>query len=291
MPDSHFSLMNLETISNPQTKLIETVSSSLGLTYVPGKSRNRSKIITSAQIDCGDKELKSVKLTERADRRIMNLELRRQQNIELIIEKAGSVLQDKVSDKPVSPDWIAYFFSACQDVRDDKVQRLWARILAGEVVKPGSYSRRTIETLRVIDHTDACLFELICNYVMSWDSENLRFIPSTIATNSYIASKGLAVDRFSHLIKMGFLQDGLIKNLEDGQTINLEYIDRTYVLENPKSTNLLGYKSILIWNLTDVGCEIYQLCDHNLDKGYISSLANGLEEKGLKLHVSLPAEN
>lgn len=291
MPESDFSLLNLKVISNPQTKLIKTVSSLLGITDLPEKNHNRSKKTTSAKIDCEDKELKSVKLTERTDRRLLNLELRRQQNIESITEKAGRVLRDTVSAKPVSQDWIAYFFSASQDVSDNKVQRLWAELLAGEVAKPGSFSRRTIETLRVIDHTDACLFELISNYVMSWDSETLRFIPSTMATNSYIASKGLTEDRLSHLMKMGFLQEGLVKNIEDGQTIDLKYVDRTYVLENPKSTNLLGYKSVLLWHLTDVGSEIYQLTDHNLDNGYISSLVKGLEEKGLKLHISLPAEN
>ena len=48
--------------------------------------------------------------------------------------------------------------------------------------------------------------------------------------------------------------------------------------------NLIGKE--ISMDRTDVGGEIYQLCDHSVDNGYVSKLTTGLGEKGLKFHLS-----
>ena len=59
-------------------------------------------------------------------------------------EEAKRLGDVPVSDKPVDPDWFARWRVNAEDVRDEEMQSLWARILAGEVREPGSYSLHTV---------------------------------------------------------------------------------------------------------------------------------------------------
>ncbi len=72
-------------------------------------------------------------------------------------------LPDTVSEEPVSGDWMFQFFENCQDVTEAEMQRLWARILAGEVAQPKTFSRRTIELLKTFDSGDAKAFTDYCS--------------------------------------------------------------------------------------------------------------------------------
>jgi hypothetical protein len=93
-----------------------------------------------------DAELQEIRM--RMNERLEKQEVRRQRNIESIATKAAHALpppdrEQEVSDKPVNEDWTTRFFQECQDISDEQMQQLWARILAGEVTKPGSFAPRT----------------------------------------------------------------------------------------------------------------------------------------------------
>lgn len=76
------------------------------------------------------------------------------------IEEAGdSVVPDQEPDH----DWTARFFNYIQDVSSDEMQTLWAKILAGEVQRPGGTSLRTLSILRNLDKGAASLFRTFCS--------------------------------------------------------------------------------------------------------------------------------
>ena len=64
-------------------------------------------------------------------------------------------------------DWIARFFELAKDVSREEMQKLWGRLLAGEISKPGQFSLRTLEVLRNLSAEEAKLFERACAYVLS----------------------------------------------------------------------------------------------------------------------------
>ena len=73
--------------------------------------------------------------------RIQFQEEKRQSNIMAVVQKAALEIGEKeVQDHEVDHDWTARFFNDVQDVSSEEMQRLWAKILAGEVEKPGSTS-------------------------------------------------------------------------------------------------------------------------------------------------------
>jgi len=105
-------------------------------------------------------------LLEKASARLVQQEIRRQENIDAINQIAFDEIQDEaqVSDEPVSDDWATRFFSIAQDVSDEEMRQLWGRILAGEIKQPNSYSLRTLELLKNISRNEAEIFLRFANH-------------------------------------------------------------------------------------------------------------------------------
>ena len=96
--------------------------------------------------------------------RIQFQEEKRQRNIGSVVLQAASQLEDKhVDDHDLDHDWTARFFSDIQDVSNEEMQLLYAKILAGEVEGPGSTSIRTLSILKNLDQQAASLFRILCS--------------------------------------------------------------------------------------------------------------------------------
>ena len=92
---------------------------------------------------------------------------KRQNNVKSVVEETAKLVEGKdVPDSPINHDWTARFFNYIQDVSSEDIQPLWARILAGEVERPGSVSLQTLSILRDLDHTIAKRFEKLCSCSM-----------------------------------------------------------------------------------------------------------------------------
>ena len=92
---------------------------------------------------------------------------KRMANTRSIIDGAAEELGDKeVPNHGPDPDWTARFFDYAQDISSEDMQRIWARILAGEVESPGRASLRTLDTLRNMTKRDAEMFSDLCPFIM-----------------------------------------------------------------------------------------------------------------------------
>ena len=109
--------------------------------------------------------------------RIEFQERKRLMNVKSVVEGAADELGEKeVSNHEPDPDWTARFFDCVQDVSSEDMQKLWARVLAGEVESPGRTSLRTLDTLKNLTKRDAEMFRDICQFIMGWG----LFVLSTI---------------------------------------------------------------------------------------------------------------
>lgn len=70
-------------------------------------------------------------------------------------EEVESTPNEEVSDDPMDNGWFARWRDNAQDVSSETLQRLWARILAGELKQPGSYTIHTLDFLRRMSKEDA----------------------------------------------------------------------------------------------------------------------------------------
>lgn len=165
MADNNFSLIDLKALSEPACKLIEAVKDAVGVLYEPRHIRRVAKAQADAALINLEGEIELQEVAHRASERIRKRELRRQQNVESIVSSALEHLPSSISQDTVDEDWVTQFFEQCQDVGNPEMQSLWAKLLAGEVTQPGTYSRRTLNLVRLMSKDDAVLFTTFCGYV------------------------------------------------------------------------------------------------------------------------------
>ena len=94
-----------------------------------------------------------------------------------VVEDAADELGGKeVSDHEPNHDWTARFFNNIQDVSSEEMQLFWAKVLAGEVQRPGSTSIQTLSILKNLDQATARLFEKLCSVCVSLRLDGNQFI-------------------------------------------------------------------------------------------------------------------
>lgn len=152
----------------PLEKLVEVISQGIGTLHEPRRIRKKAdadaykigiieKAKALAAAESNDIRLGQIK---RMEERTFHKELQRQENVEKINQIAAQSIQSEetVSEEPVDKDWTTRFFNIAEDVSSEEMQNLWGQILAGEVKTPGSYSLRTLETLKNLSQKEAKTF-------------------------------------------------------------------------------------------------------------------------------------
>lgn len=103
-----------------------------------------------------------------------------------IIDKALDHLDEGADIREIDEDWRANYFDKCRLVHDDEMQTLWAKLLAGEVNKPGTYSKRTVNFVAEMDKREAELFTCLCGFVceIKYDN-NIDLVPLIFPYDDY----------------------------------------------------------------------------------------------------------
>lgn len=107
-------------------------------------------------------------------------ELRKQQNIENVIKESYNELKDveSVSDEPVDSDWVSRFFNSVENIGNEEIQKIWGRMLAGEIKSPNTYSFRTMEILKNMTTKEIELFQKLASICISINND--YFISSNV---------------------------------------------------------------------------------------------------------------
>jgi uncharacterized repeat protein (TIGR03899 family) len=173
----NLSVIDLKALEKPAIKLIETIRDAVGIVFEPKRIVRRAKAEAEADIIRAEAKVLAEGVAARARRRIEWLENRRQENIEAVSELAMKFLPETVSTGPVDPDWTVRFFDYCQDVSNEQMQSLWAKLLSGEVEKPGSFSQRTLGIVRDMRPQDAMAFTKLATFFWTATDEGTHIFP------------------------------------------------------------------------------------------------------------------
>lgn len=175
-------------ISEPLSKLIESVSRGVGKIYEPTHVRRMAKakseeiklisdkvndninlpttyIDGNISIDASNAE----ELLKRTGNRLLFQEMKKQQNIDSVVGHAYTELENEtvVSNEPVDLDWIIRFMNSVEDISNEEMQILWGKILAGEIKQPNTYTLRTLEKIRNISVEEAHKFTELSKYILN----------------------------------------------------------------------------------------------------------------------------
>lgn len=288
-------------LSQPLTKLIETVFSGIGKVYEPVHVKRMAvakadeiKSITETIRDNSDLPVNyqygnilidtsdSEALMQRTQNRLLYQEAKRQENIESVVGLAYEELKNEevVDTKPVNPDWITRFFNIVGDVSDEEMKIIWAKILAGEIKQSGRFSLRFIETVRNLSTEEAGLFCEFIPYLIP--NGEATFLPSS---SDLLKKYGIGFNEVCLLEECGLIKaKGLFLTKEGEENIFDFMYDKTLieiimVKKNEKYSLTTWPAKIGGYFLTSVGYELLQLSEKRYhEKEYLVDFVTAVKK-------------
>ena len=202
-------------------------------------------------------------------------------NARAVLEAAADELGDKeVDDHEPDPDWTARLFDIVQDVSSEDLQKIYAKILAGEVESAGRTSLRTLDVLRNMTKRDAEMFRDVCCFVLGegWIFFDTSFTKDIDALQY---SNVLDLQEFGLVTLQTNL--GTYLYLESKRYGFLPYLNRDirlWIEGDEKAPDVLGVPSVV---LTTAGRELFQVVEGTPKWEYLQAFAKFLESKNCRL--------
>lgn len=286
----------VKALVSPTMKLMDMIGGAIGTAYEPRHKRKMADA-TAYEINAIGEAMRNAadlpivynqdgvainsedfnRLMQRAGTRLVLQETIKQHNIESVVDNAYEILEkeEHCSEEPVEQGWINRFFDSVADVSDEDLQKLWGKVLAGEIMHPQTYSLRTLEKLKNLSQQDAKLFEKVAPFVAHF-AGNL-FVTSKI---ELLKKYGIAYDYILLLDECGLINSAGLVTFNPTLSVN----DFAHIYNKSKVLLLKGLKqsqmpvSIGVFELTRAGKELYAILDCSSNDQYICDLAQEIEK-------------
>lgn len=216
----------------------------------------------------------------KAFKRMIRTEEIRQTNSESIIAKATQFALnfENSSETIVDQDWMSEFFNISQDCSNETMQYLWAKILANEVDAPGSFSRRTLHALKLLESEEASIFNLLCNCLWTTypgDTRSDKVLFKNSNNDGKYSDKTWGFD--SHMLQqledLGFVHTTFMI-LEKDNEIPIEYFNRDHILQTYQNA-----VEIEIVRLSAIGEELYEVVEISVNENYYDHTISFMRSK------------
>ena len=285
------SIINFGDISKPAVILIEKISDLVGGYFKPYQIRR----IASAEADADKiKALNKIEITElqqRALRRFVFEEAKKQDNIEAITAKALPYLKEDANPKDVEDDWLTNFFDKCRLISDEQMQALWAKLLAGEANSPGNYSKRTIDLLSSLDKAEALLFKSLCRFGWDMGIDTDKIVPLIYDVKASIyTDHGITANGLMHLDDIGLIRlkksiGGYVASVT-GKTVCVYYYDTPVNIEFPSEQDAHLLTGLTL--LANSGQELARICGSEPIPNFIDYVLHKWRDQGLIVSSPYP---
>jgi len=159
------------------------------------------------------------------------------------------------------------------------MQKVWAKILAGEVAKPGTYSRRTMNVLKTFERLEAEGFTHYCSICFRRCVQADHFVLWGDAAWKSLPEKYRNIDLLAHLVTIGLVGSPQLTGVSVVNRWEIEHFGKRFHLEAPPppmAPEPEYFVSIAL--LTAVGEELARVVQASPAVGLIEKLS---EEVGL----------
>ena len=254
-------------ISKPLDTLIRKVSKGFGRLYEQYYIKRKASAESEAALIKAQAETQMTELQQRALDRLIVEEAKKQKNIEDIIAQTSPYLKENADADLIDDDWLTNFVDKSRIISDKEMQEIWARLLAGEVNDPGTYSRRTVNFISDFDKTDADLFTKLCGFCWIIGGKVPLFF------NLYgeiYKNNGIYYESIKHLEDIGLIQvnePNVFYRINLPQKFNVNYYDQSLGLECPNGPN--DRLNIGHVKLSKIGQELFPICGSKPVEGFI----------------------
>lgn len=192
-------------------------------------------------------------------------------------------------DREVDEEWLLQFSDIASRKSKEDVQIILGRILAGEVVKPGSFAPATLEVLARLDKETAQLFERLCRNALVGSNEWPFVIINQLGKTG---EKELNSSALYHLQDIGLLNSVGQNSIIVEKFLNNKYLIAGVRVDLNKIEHSLGRSislSPLVANFSQSGAQLRSVIKVEIDKSYAVNLRDGLARWGIG--VSFPDLN
>ena len=112
-------------------------------------------------------------LKKLSEDRQLSIDERRLLNVYRVCQRAGKLLEEDLTtftatDNPYEDDWLSTFENESCHKSSEDMQERFARVLAGEIKEPGTFSIRAIKMLGQINQETASAFRVFCSGCLSF---------------------------------------------------------------------------------------------------------------------------
>ncbi|NMM41573.1 TIGR03899 family protein [Pseudoalteromonas arctica] len=229
-------------------------------------------------------------LLTRAQNRQQLLLINQQQNIEAIMAMALSFCPDVTSNGQPDSDWVERFIALCEGTSNESMQKLWAKILAGETVSPGTFSIKSLQTLKQMTQREADALQkctAICGYnekdnshliLLGFYKKHSLFdlLRKGNKVSFNLGKAGISFPDVLTLMDIGLIYRKEIESaaLKANQEISFTFLTQRVVLKPKNNDLVLSY-----YKFTQTGDELRKLINTPVNKAYKQLLSSALEEE------------
>ena|GEM_PF-3430896 len=190
-----------------------------------------------------------------AIKRLIEEEVKKQFNMESIVAQTIPLLSNDARPELLDEDWIMAFLNCARNVSNQKMQILWAKLLAGATHCQNAYSKKTLSILSTMTTHDALMFEKLCSFVITIDE-----VPYLL--HNLLQSKNDDID-LDYLDELGLLH-------KSSSAVSSGLINCPKIVKINYNDNCIGdfyhvHLSHGVNRLTRSGKEIYSLCAKTIE--------------------------
>lgn len=170
-------------------------------------------------------------------------------------------------------DWYMRFYEIVGNISDEKVQDMWAHIMAGEINSPHSFSLRTIDVLKNIGKQEAELFSNILSHCVV--SGHSIFLPNY---DDYLEKCGISYSEIMNLSEHDLIYNDatLVLNFPISKAEKILFVNGNYILTICSQTEHVDKVRIKQFPLTMVGKELATLVEQSMSDDDFISFAKAL---------------
>ena len=130
-----------------------------------------------------------VRFADDVDLATKNEAVRLATNILRTLQRAEA-LNDPSELKPPNDEFMRRWVNDACNESDETLQGMWARVLVGEMARPGSISRHTHSVVRELTPDVAEKFRTLCSYAMCSMDGKRPIVVATLTTSTILGERG-----------------------------------------------------------------------------------------------------
>lgn len=188
----------------------------------------------------------------------------------------------------VDETWLNRFFEWVGSISDEEVQALWARVMAGEVKRPGSFSLRTLDVLRSLSREEADIFNRFAAKRVSFptgDTEACVLRNIKLSESYGIGYRDRTRLNAAGLTHPEFLVSLDVRSVGEESSISVTHGDIVITGQRPPGDE---NRKIEIYDFTDPGLELARLVPVEKNQVIIDFIVDLFKSFGWQVELSGP---